>query len=190
MCGRSNESDPQARTIDAGAGQTAAGLKQDFTAIVAVDGLQPDTSYRYDVLIDGQSVLEQPHPTFRTYPRRGQAVQIKIGFGGGAGYTPQHERIWDTIARRELSAFFLLGDNVYIDLPEMPGPLHRYTYYRRQSRPEFRRLTQSTPIYAIWDDHDCGIDDVWMGPYVDRPSLEAADVGSFPRELGQSWLRE
>jgi alkaline phosphatase D len=70
----------------------------------------------------------------------------------------------------------LLGDNVYIDLPEQPGPFHRYTYYCRQSRPEFRRLAASTPVYAIWDDHDCAIDDVWMGPYLDRPAWKPATL--------------
>ena len=31
-------------------------------------------------------------------------------------------------------------------------------------------MISSTPIYAIWDDHDAAIDDVWLGPYVDKPS--------------------
>ena len=64
----------------------------------------------------------------------------------------------------------MLGDNVYIDLAEQAGPLHRYSYYQRQSRPEFRRLTESVPMFAIWDDHDAAIDDVWFGPYRDKPA--------------------
>jgi alkaline phosphatase D len=64
----------------------------------------------------------------------------------------------------------MLGDNVYIGLAEQAGPLHRYSYYQRQSRPEFRRLTQSVPIFSIWDDHDAAIDDVWFGPYRDKPA--------------------
>jgi alkaline phosphatase D len=78
--------------------------------------------------------------------------------------------MWDTIRAREPLAMLMLGDNVYIDLPREAGPLHRYTYYRRQSRPEFRRLTRSAPMYAIWDDHDAAVDDIWLGPYRDRPS--------------------
>jgi alkaline phosphatase D len=78
--------------------------------------------------------------------------------------------MWDTIASFHPSALLMLGDNVYVDLPEEARALHRYTYYQRQSRPEFRRLTQSVPIYSIWDDHDAAIDDVWLGPHRDRPA--------------------
>ena len=80
-------------------------------------------------------------------------------------YYPAYERIWDTIRLRDPHAFLILGDNVYLDLPGPVGPFHDYTYYQRQSRPEFRRLVAGTPIYAIWDDHDAGIDDVFLGPY-------------------------
>jgi len=54
-------------------------------------------------------------------------------------------------------------------MPEMPNGVHYYTYYRRQSRPEFRSMISSTSIYAIWDDHDAATDDVWLGPHKDKP---------------------
>ena len=104
-----------------------------------------------------------------------------MAFGGCAGYTPENERMWDTIASHAPQALLLLGDNVYIDLPGQPGPFHDYTYYQRQSRPEFRRLVNSTPVYAIWDDHDAAIDDIWMGPYVDRPAWKQPMVDLFRR---------
>ena len=77
--------------------------------------------------------------------------------------------MWDTIRASNPDAFLILGDNVYIDLPREVGAFHNYTYYQRQSRPEFRRLVASTPIYAIWDDHDAGTDDLFLGPYTDMP---------------------
>ncbi len=141
----------------------------DYTAIAEVRGLRPDTVHRYDVTVDGVSVAGQRPASFRTYPEAGAPASFSVGFGGGAGYVPEHERMWDVIRSRAPLAFLFLGDNVYIDLPEMPGPLHYYTYYRRQSRPEFRRLAATTAVYAIWDDHDSGTDDVWLGPYLDRP---------------------
>jgi alkaline phosphatase D len=55
-------------------------------------------------------------------------------------------------------------------MPEMPNSVHYYTYYRRQSRPEFRKMVATTPVYAIWDDHDAATDDVWLGPYTDKPA--------------------
>ena len=156
---------------------------KDYTAIVEVDGLKPATRYSYEVLVNGESIVADSDLEFETYPKQGSPSRFEVGFGGGAGYTPSNERIWDTIAAHRLSAFMLLGDNVYIDLPEDPGELHRYTYYRRQSRPEFRRLVGSTPIYAVWDDHDCAIDDVWMGPYVDMPSWKQPMLELFK----QNW---
>ena len=72
--------------------------------------------------------------------------------------------MWSTILSYKPNALLLLGDNVYVDLPQMPGDFHKYTYYRLQSNPKFRKLVANVPTYAIWDDHDAGIDDIWMGP--------------------------
>ena len=62
----------------------------------------------------------------------------------------------------------LLGDNTYSDDPKSPE-MQKYCYYRRQSRPEYRRLTAHTPTYTIWDDHDFGTNDCWGGPEIDKP---------------------
>jgi len=153
--------------------------KLDYTAILQLADLQPETQYAYQVQIAEQPVLSKAHYRFKTLAAADKPTRFKIAFGGGAGYTPEYERMWDTIASKKPDALLLLGDNVYIDLAEEPRGLHRYTYYRRQSRPEFRRLIGSTPVYAIWDDHDCGIDDVWMGPYLDRPSWKPAMLRVF-----------
>ncbi len=77
--------------------------------------------------------------------------------------------MWDTIGGFAPDALLLLGDNVYIDDPESPV-MQRYTYHRRQSRPEWRRLIASTPVFTIWDDHDFSTNDSWGGPLVDVPA--------------------
>ena len=157
----------------------AGSAEKDYTATIELTGLEAETQYVYDVLIDNCSVLQGERPCLKTFPSTGEPGRLKLAFGGGAGYFPKHEHMWNTIAEHQPDALFLLGDNVYIDLAEKPRGLHRYTYYRRQSRPEFRRLVASTPVYAIWDDHDCGIDDVWMGPYLDRPDWKPAMLTVF-----------
>ena len=162
-----------------GVGSTEA--RRDFTGVASIEGLSPDTEYRYRIRLQGETEAEPGRFRLRTSPVAGSLGRFVIGFGGCAGYTPKHERIWDTIAGQNLDAFLLLGDNVYIDLPEHPGAFHDYAYYRRQSRPEFRALVASTPIYAIWDDHDAAIDDIWMGPYVDRPAWKQPMVELFRR---------
>jgi alkaline phosphatase D len=153
----------------------------DFTAVVEVDGLKPNTNYRYQVLIDGRPTPSQPEWHFRTFPAKESDQVVRIAFGGCAMYYPPYERIWDTIRLRDPHAFLILGDNVYLDLPGPVGPFHDYTYYQRQSRPEFRRLVAGTPIYAIWDDHDAGIDDVFLGPYPDKPLWKLEHLDLFRR---------
>ena len=189
-------------------GATAA--DRDYTGTAVLNGLSPDTTYSYQVLVAenqqpppprsqppghdprtpssrqaGRSTSrpqsQSPTYTLRTAPPAGNPGTFTLAFGGCAGYTPQNERMWDTIAAHAPQALLLLGDNVYIDLPEQPGPFHDYTYYRRQSRPEFRRLVSSTPVYAIWDDHDAAVDDIWLGPYVDRPAWKQPMVEHFRR---------
>ena len=140
--------------------------RRDFTATLAVEGLKPDTLYDYELWVKGSKKPKEGR--FRTFPASRKPAKFQIGFGGGAGYTPQHERMWNTIAVHNLTAFLLLGDNVYIDNPTR-RPVQQYCYYRRQSRPEFRSFIASTPIYAIWDDHDFTTNDKWGGPEIDKP---------------------
>ncbi len=153
--------------------------EEDRTGVVLVSALAPDTEYSYEIRVDGNVVSDRF--AFRTSPPVGQSGEFSIGFGGGAGYTHANERNWDTIASQDLQAFLFLGDNVYIDIPDMPGAFHDYSYYRRQSRPEFRRMVGKTPSYAIWDDHDAAFDDVWLGPYVDKPAWKRPMVEHFAR---------
>jgi len=141
---------------------------RDHTAVVTVTGLSPDTDYHYGVFLDGESVMARLVP-FRTYPAAGAKARFTVGFGGGAGYIPKNERMWDVIAKRKPRAFLLLGDNVYIDDPKHPLT-HRYCYYRRQSRPEFRRFAASSSLYAIYDDHDFGTNDCVPGPETEVPA--------------------
>ena len=146
-------------------GKTSSG--RDYTTVLAVHGLASDTLYDYIVTVDGTN--ESRKGRFRTFPVQGKPAKFEIGFGGGAGYTPEHEHMWNTIASHNLTAFLFLGDNVYIDHPTRPA-VQRYCYYRRQSRPEFRDFAAKTPVYAIWDDHDFTEDDGWGGPQIDEPA--------------------
>jgi alkaline phosphatase D len=144
------------------------GPEGDFAAIIDLDGLKPLTSYRYDIIVDGKSVFGEKLPEFRTYPSKGQKAKFNVGFGGGARYNPQKEEMWDVISSYSPDAFLFLGDNVYIDLPDSRTK-QRVHYYRRQLRPEYQRLTASTAIYAIYDDHDLGKDDCKGGPALFEP---------------------
>jgi alkaline phosphatase D len=153
--------------------------ERDFTAVVPLTGLKPDTEYHYIVVIDGHDDAAREHVyTFRTAPAPGRPGRVRIAFGGGAGYVLPNERVWDTVRSFDPRALVMLGDNVYIDTPEVPAVQH-YTYYRRQARPEFRRLVSSTFVYAIYDDHDFGTNDCSGGPAVDDPPWKPAVLNVF-----------
>lgn len=142
--------------------------EKDYTAIISVDGLTPDTPYRYGVLVDGREVPLQPLPEFRTAMRSGTKTRFHVGFGGGANYRPENERMWDTVRSYSPRAFLFLGDNTYFNIPDVPAH-QRYFFYRRHSRPEYRRMIASTAMYAIYDDHDFGGNDSLGGPEIDSP---------------------
>lgn len=142
------------------------GADTDFVAKLHLDGLRPASGYRYEVLIGGEAAASG---TFRTFPEAGRPARFSVAFGGGAGYTPEHERIWTTIRDTQPDALLLLGDNVYIDTPEEPL-VQKYCYYRRQARPEFRQLVRDVPVFAIWDDHDFGTNDCLGSPETDMPA--------------------
>lgn len=140
--------------------------KLDFTTTLAIAGLKANTLYDYEVWVEGEEKPEEGR--FKTFPADGSKARFQIGFGGGAGYTPKYERMWNTVASYNLTAFLFLGDNVYIDHPTKQA-IQKYCYYRRQSRLEYRRFIASTPLFAIWDDHDFVDNDGWGGPEIRMP---------------------
>jgi alkaline phosphatase D len=148
-------------------GKTSA--DEDFTCVLEVGGLEPDTRYYYELFVDGRVVPLDGRPSFRTYPRPGEKSKFRIAFGGGSNNKPEFEYMWDTILIRKPLAFLGLGDNNYYNMPE-PLSVPRYCYYMRHSRPEWRRMIASTAIYAIWDDHDFAGNDSIGGPQTDVPA--------------------
>ena len=152
----------------------------DFTTVLTVDNLEPNRSYRYTVEVQEGGSAEG---VFRTFPETGEGGTFSVGFGGGAGFVPEWENMWDTILSFKPHAFLMLGDNVYIDQPEHALTQH-YCYYRRQSRPEWKRFTSSTAIFSIWDDHDFGTNDCVPGPDVDKPAWKREVWKTFR----QNWV--
>jgi len=142
-------------------------IEHENTGKIVLTNLEPSKDYIYYVSVGGQK--SSPVFRFQTAPPENTPGRFSIGFGGGAGYTPKYERMWDTLKKHNLNAFLLMGDNVYIDHPLRPVT-QKYCYYRRQSRPEYKRFSGNTPIYAIWDDHDFTYNDGIGGPYVDQPA--------------------
>lgn len=151
--------------IDYLASTADAKINKDHTQLLLDLANEKETAWKLDA---------KTWPWPRTLPdtslkKDAPTDRFTIAFGGGSGYVPEHERMWDTIGAIEPRALLLLGDNVYIDDPETPA-MQRFHYYRRQSQPEWSKLAKQVPIYAIWDDHDFTTNDGWGGPDIDTPA--------------------
>ena len=71
---------------------------------------------------------------------------------------------WDEIRARQPDVFMMLGDNVYADTEAgiYVGPnleVMRRAYGKLAAQSGFQSLRASTPILAVWDDHDYGVND-------------------------------
>ena len=152
----------------------------DYTAEATITGLTPETDYEYWV-VAGDRVSGEPltdHFNFSTPVMSGTPTRFRAVFGGGAGYVPQHEYAWNTVRAVNPDMLLLLGDNIYSDDPTRL-PVVNYSYYRRQSRPEFRQVIANTPVYAVWDDHDFGTNDCLGGAELDVPAWKGPVWNTF-----------
>ena len=141
--------------------------KNDYTAILTVDELEPFTEYTYRVKVD-EKIVDREAFRFRTAPSLGQKVEFHVTFGSGSRYVPQHEYAWKNMADSRPLAYLGLGDNVYIDVMNRRGA-QRLFYYRRCLSPAYRDLISSTGMYAVWDDHDMAMNDSAGGPGLSAP---------------------
>ncbi|MBL4616643.1 MAG: alkaline phosphatase family protein [Robiginitomaculum sp.] len=87
-------------------------------------------------------------------------VITRIAFGScQASWKPIP--ILDQVVADDPDLFIYLGDNIYGD--ERAGnalmPNLRQQYADLAALPEFRRLREQTPMMAMWDDHDYGLND-------------------------------
>ena len=160
-------------------GKGKSSQNADYTAVIKVSGLNENTDYTYKVIVNNE---ESGPFKFRTFSKEDTAFRFKVAFGGGAGFTPQYERMWTTIGKNQPSALLLLGDNIYSDDPKH-SMTQRYCYYRRQSQPEWSQLVSSTSVYSIYDDHDFGTNDCAHGPEIETPSWKRSVWETF----SQNW---
>jgi alkaline phosphatase D len=89
------------------------------------------------------------------HPALGRTLS-HIAFGSCAK-AGKPQPVWDPILARKPDLFVFLGDNIYADTRDMPEMKRRYSELAAQ--PGFARLRASTPVVAMWDDHDFGEND-------------------------------
>jgi len=141
--------------------------ESDFTTVLEVSGLEPLKEYNYSVILDGRGLHKDSYK-FRTAPDHDAKTKFHIAFGACSRYVPKHEPAWKKMASARPLAYLGLGDNVYIDVVGRRDA-QRLFYYRRYLSPSYAELVASVPMYAVWDDHDMGMNDSAGGPGLDLP---------------------
>lgn len=141
----------------------------DLTGRAIVTGLAPATRYAYEA----RHGLDRIAGTFRTAPAPTADSPARIlwsGDLGGANHCRDLEdgyTIFEPMTRRRADLFLFLGDTIYADQtcgvrPHAPGAnfvattLDQYHAKHRYNRADtaVQRFARTTPIFAMWDDHE------------------------------------
>ena len=94
-------------------------------------------------------VHSDPHPSLGRTLRR-------IAFGCCADQS-RPQPVWEPVLARQNDLFIFLGDNIYGDSRDMA--VLRAKYGQLAAIPGFAKLRETTPVVAVWDDHDFGEND-------------------------------
>jgi len=145
-------------------GTVQASEAYDHTAKIAVAGLNPYTRYWYRFTSKGQT---SPVGRARTAPAAGAPVEkLKIGVCSCANYTSGYYNAYRAMANEDLDYFVHLGDYIYeyndygdavrSDPVAYPKVIEQYRekYKLYRSDPDLQALHASTPMVAVWDDHE------------------------------------
>jgi alkaline phosphatase D len=98
---------------------------------------------------EAASPVSDPHPAL------GRRLS-RIAFGCCADQD-RPQPVWDPVLARHNDLFIFLGDNIYADTRDMA--VMKAKYAKLAAIPGFKRLRETTPLVAMWDDHDFGEND-------------------------------
>jgi alkaline phosphatase D len=106
---------------------------------------------RFAPAADGTARIAGSDP----HPALGRRLS-RIAFGCCAEQS-KSQPVWDPVLARHNDLFIFLGDNIYGDTRDMT--VLRAKYEMLAGIPGFAKLRASTPVVAVWDDHDFGEND-------------------------------
>ena len=157
----------------------------DYILTIPLDGLASATRYRYHVLVgqaQGEALTLGARGEFTTLPDAAYSAPVTFAWSGDLGGQGRCRRgaagypIFDVMRDQQLDFFLFLGDTMYSDSmcpspPNEPGAdflatnLAEYRARHRYQRgaEALRRFLETTPVYAIWDDHE--VRNNFAGPF-------------------------
>ena len=109
-----------------------------------------------------------PESSSDPHPALGRTLK-RIAFGSCAD-VDKPQPVWDPVLARKNDLFIFLGDNIYGDTRDMSVLSAKYAKFA--AIPGVSRLRATTPVVAIWDDHDYGENDAGGDYPMKEPSRE------------------
>ncbi len=89
-------------------------------------------------------------------PPKGPSGPTTIAFGACC-HQDREQPVWDAIVAVRPDLFIFAGDNIYGDTEDMA--VLRAKYDQLAAIPGYRRLQETCPVLAVYDDHDYGKND-------------------------------
>ncbi len=126
-----------------------ASAENDYCVNVTIEGLNPNSFYYYQVLVDGEPVDYDGYPIL-TAPTDEMRTKFSIGFGSGArAHKDGLQAIWLQVQNARPHAFFWLGENEAFSglAPEFQAEEYR----KQRSVPFLQPLLRSIPQLSTWD---------------------------------------
>jgi len=174
-----------------------------YIAQIVIDGLKPNTTYRYQLYINNSKIKFDYPTTFKTqdvWLFHHAPADFNFAFGSGAYINDPvfdrsgsvyggHYEIYQNIAYKKPDFMIWDGDNTYLRQNEWDsksGLIYRYTH--DWSIPEKQQLFATVPHYAIVDDHDFGPNDS-DGSFWNKDTSEAVFNLFWPNPKHVSGLK-
>jgi len=168
-----------------------AGPENDFTVLIPVPSLAPDTQYQIELQAKTktESEINTIQGKFKTAPEQNAIVPVSFTTST-CQYLWNYDddirgfKTYDSMGKLGPNFFVHTGDYVYYD---RIGPMvdniekARHKWHAMNSRISIREFLQTTPIYMIKDDHDLLRDDTFP---------DSKPLGDFTLEDGLRVWRE
>jgi hypothetical protein len=148
-------------------GQFFTDDEHDFTAIVPLAGLTPETTYYVDVLVNGASQFSQPYPMFTTFPVPGTSRAFNfVVIADFREVAKLREEVQTyASASAERPAFAFIGGDFDMRNPQTLED--RREMFKELFSPATPLMSgfaplilRRMPIVHQWDDHDSGLNNV------------------------------
>jgi phosphodiesterase/alkaline phosphatase D-like protein len=152
---------------------------------IKFEGLEPSLPYLLQVLRKKEELMDSRILSSLDLSRT--KVRFAVASCMDDAFEKEQKGMWTDLIDAKPQAIFLIGDNVYADrdgkLPlSVADPKTLWIrYVETRALLEIYRMHRLTPIFAVWDDHDYGINDGDRNHPYKKESLETFRA-FFPQE--------